>query len=116
MNKKRAQLLMLIFFWIYWPTWLFYLGFMDIKRNKKLYKDTMGVAWYGGYPFLALGLALDTLFNWTFGTVFFREFPREFLFTARCSRHLKSDNEIQKQRAEFACKNLLDPADKGHCE
>ncbi len=114
MNKRIAFLIYLTYP-IFWGTFLFYLAFMDIKRNKDIYKKALGTAWYGGYPFFIIGLAMDTLFNWTFGTLYYREFPQEFLFTARSARHIRSNDLTQRERAEFICKNLLDPADRGHC-
>jgi len=88
---------------------------MEIKSNQEQYKEALGDAWYGGYPIFFFALALDALFNFTFGTAYYREFPKEFLFTARCKRHLKGTG-IQLARAHFVCANLLDPADKGHCK
>ena len=95
-------------------TWLFYLAFMGVKRNKELYKESLGDAWYGFYPLFAVALILDVLFNWTFGTLYYREIPREFLFTSRCHRHLQSKG-IQLARAHYICTNLLNPSDEGHC-
>lgn len=113
--NKRAVTLIYLFYPIFWGTWLFYLAFMEIKSNREQYKKALGIAWYGGYPIFAAALLMDVLFNWTFGWAFFREFPKEFLFTARCKRHLKSTG-IQLARAQFVCTNLLDPADKRHCQ
>ena len=36
---------------------------------------------------LVLGVVSDVLFNWIVGSIIFREFPREFLFTQRVKRH-----------------------------
>ena len=114
MNTKRAQLLTYATYPIFWITFLFYLAFMEIKSNKEGYKEALGFAWYGGYPFFFVALIMDVLFNITYGTLLFRELPKELLFTARCSRHLKGKG-IQLARAHWVCTNLLDPADKGHC-
>lgn len=40
-------------------------------------------------PLAVVGLLLDVAFNLTFGTLMFRELPRELLFTARCQRHVR---------------------------
>ena len=112
--NNRAALLVYLMYPIFWATWLFYLAFMEIKSNRVQYKNALGIAWYGGYPILLVALLCDTLFNITFGTVYYRELPRELLFTSRCARHLKGTG-IQLARAQFVCTNLLDPADKGHC-
>ena len=116
MNNQQKALAVgaVLFSPIFYGTWLFYLAFMDIKRNLPLYKEKLGAAFYGLYPWFALALILDVLFNWTVGTIYFQEFPREFLFTSRCHRHLSSTG-TQLARAHFMCTNLLDPADMGHC-
>ena len=111
----RLGLLALVFYPIFYGTWLFYLAFMDIKRNQTIYKAKMGIAWYGLYPIFIFALFMDVLFNWTVGTVYFREPPREFLFTARCQRHLNGTDVKQYDRAQYVCDNLLNPADSGHC-
>jgi len=113
-QQIRLGLLALLFYPIFYGTWLFYLAFMDIKRNQILYKEKLGIAWYGLYPIFWIALLMDVLFNWTVGTAYYREFPKEFLFTARCARHLKGTG-IQLARAQYVCTNLLDPADSGHC-
>ncbi len=113
--SNRGRLLLIAIFPIFWLTWLFYLAFMGIKTNQVIYKKSLGFAWYTGYPFFALGLLLDVLFNFTFGTLYYREFPQEFLFTSRSARHMKSSDSVQRSRAETVCSTLLDPADQGHC-
>ena len=116
MNNQQKALAVgaILFSPILYGTWLFYLAFMDIKRNLPLYKEKLGPAFYGLYPWLAVALIMDVLFNWTVGTIYFEELPREFLFTSRCNRHLKSKG-MRLARAQYACTNLLDPADSGHC-
>lgn len=113
--NKRAALLIYLFYPIFWGTWLFYLAFMEIRSNKEHYKKALGAAWYGGYPIFVFALFMDVLFNFTFGSAYYREWPKELLFTARCQRHLKGAG-VQLARAHFVCTNLLDPADKGHCK
>ena len=63
------------------------------------------------YLWLAVGLAADVVFNATWGTVIFRELPRETIFTKRLKRHWHGDDEKQKQRAEPWVKrvNAIDP-------
>ncbi len=99
---------------VFYGTFLFYAAFMGIKTNKDLLKSKLGLIWYGLYPWFILAMAMDVLFNWTIGTIYYREFPQELLFTARSSRHLKGSG-IQLARAQFICSNLLDPFDVGHC-
>ena len=113
-QQIRLGLLALVFYPVFYGTWLFYLAFMDIKRNQAIYKSKMGIAWYGLYPIFIFALFMDVLFNIMVGSVYFRELPKEFLFTSRCQRHLKGSG-IQLARANYVCENLLNPADNGHC-
>lgn len=87
---------------------------MGIKTHRVMLKEKMGAMWYMMYPIFWLALFMDVLFNFICGTIYYREIPKEWLFTARCSRHLKGSG-IQLERAEHACNNLLDPFDAGHC-
>lgn len=57
------------------------------------------------YPLAVAGLLLDVAFNLTFGTLLFRELPRELLFTSRCNRHIKGDGS-RKRMAQFWAKQL----------
>jgi len=63
------------------------------------------------YLWLVIGLTADVLFNWTWGTVICREFPREFLFTDRMKRHWRGNDEEMKDRIKNWVRvlNLIDP-------
>jgi hypothetical protein len=120
MNKQRLTVTVLayLFFPLFYGTLFFYIGFMSLKEkeHQKKLKEKFGAIWYGFYVLLFIGLIMDTLFNWTVGTLYYREFPQEFLFTTRCNRHLTTGKGKQLSRAHFVCDNMLDPFDKGHCE
>lgn len=45
------------------------------------------------YPYLAIGVGVDFLFNMTWGTLIFREIPQELLFTARVKRHVRAGSD-----------------------
>jgi len=93
--------------------WILYLAGMNLKRNEhKLTLPAKLIA----YPAFWFGLLCDVVFNIVLGTVFFIEPPREFLFTARCERHMHDDN-WSGALARWFCKNLLDPYDPDgrHC-
>jgi hypothetical protein len=64
-------------------------------------------------PLAVIGLVLDAVFNLTFGTLMYRELPRELLFTSRCKRHKRGDG-WRKNLAEWFCRNL-NVFDPGHC-
>ena len=76
------------------------------------------------YPwliFIAYGLKFDVFWNIAFGSIFFSELPREFLFTDRVQRHVDSVKPFtapQNWRQEVGVDwarwlNLLDP---GHVD
>lgn len=62
--------------------------------------------------YLYAGVALDTIFNVTFGSVVFREVPKEWLFTDRVKRHLTSDDWRQSKARAWA--ERLNKVDPGH--
>lgn len=119
MNKHRLSITILayLFFPLFYGTLFFYIGFMAIKEKKdrEKLKEKFGAIWYGFYVLYIIGLVLDTLFNVICGSLYYRERPKEFLFTTRCNRHLTKGTGVQLARAQFACENLLDPFEKGHC-
>lgn len=44
--------------------------------------------------FLAVGYGMDVLFNATWGSVIFREFPKEWTFSQRVRRQYKAGNHV----------------------
>lgn len=94
-------------------TWLYYLAVMNMSRNKD--KITLPAKFFA-YPILYIGLVWDVIMNATIGTICFLELPKEWLFTPRCSRHIK-DTGWRGKMAKFWCSTFLnpfDPSDK-HC-
>lgn len=96
-----------------WLTWGVYLSVMHLKAARDAGRLTPA-AKVLGYPWLAVGLLLDVIFNAVVGTLAFLEPPREWLFTSRVSRW----NDRPGWRGDLArwfCSELLDPFDAGHC-
>lgn len=98
---------------LFFGTWLFYVAFMHLKKYKTMLSE-IKFLYYGVQPFFILALIMDVLFDKIIGTIYFRELPREWLFTARCQRHMKGSG-IQLRRATFVCTYLLNPFDENHC-
>jgi hypothetical protein len=92
--------------------WIYFLAIMDLKkaRNAGTLTNTSQKL---GYIALLIGYLLDFIFNIT-SSILFLEPPRELLFTARVSRHI-SEPGYRGTLARWACSNLLEPFDKGHC-
>lgn len=66
------------------------------------------------WPLATIGLVLDVAFNVTFGTLMFRELPRELLFTSRCKRHFHGRGRRQRLAAWWA--RQLNQFDPGHID
>jgi len=101
-----------LYFSLAFMTWLFFLAIMSLKHARdagKLTKTASNLAW----PILIIGYPLDFLFNIASSFIFL-EFPQEWLFTARVSRHIKG-NGWRAALAHWICSNLLNPFDEGHC-
>ncbi len=92
----------------------------ELKRNLEAHKLTTASKILG-YPWLAVMILADTLFNIFIGTFLFMELPREALFTARLERMLDIYQPVVRWRfkvAKYICSNLLDPFDPDgrHCK
>src|SRR5688572_8958618 len=62
------------------------------------------------YPLAIVGLVIDAAFNVVFGSLMFRELPRELLFTSRCQRHARGDGSRQRLALWWAKQlNQFDP-------
>lgn len=88
-----------------------FLAYPTVQRIKE-HKDEIGLFMkIPVYVWLVIGLTADFGFNATWGTVIFREIPREMTFTARLQRHWRGTNGKQMRRAEKWVKyvNLIDP-------
>lgn len=99
----------------FYITWGWYLSIMHLKTARdhgKLTKAAKVIA----YPWLAVGLLVDALFNIVVGSIVFAERPREFLFTTRVSR-LNDGSGWRGKLSRWFCKELLDPFDPAgkHC-
>lgn len=103
-----------IFFYalLAFATWVFFLAIMDLKRARDAGRLTK-ISEFFAYGVLGIGYALDFLFNVSSSFIFL-EPPREWLFTARVSRHIKGSG-WRADLARWFCENFLNPSDPGHC-
>lgn len=95
--------------------WAWYLSVMHLKTAHDAGVLTPAAKALG-YPWLAIGLAVDVAFNALYGSLMFLEPPRELLFTSRVSR-LSARSDWRGRLARWICAELLDPFDPAgrHC-
>lgn len=95
--------------WFIVVTWLEDKGYRELRDVPALYRE---LGWLIGVPltpYLAIGAWADIQFNWTWGTVIFRERPRELFFTDRLKRQYRDGHP----RAAF-WKEMVDRINPGH--
>lgn len=70
-----------------------------------------------GYPILGVGLLVDILMNISLFSIFFAEFPREWLVTSRLKRHIDKPG-YRGWLSGYLCHNILSPFDPtgDHCD
>ena len=110
------QALGLIVFAI-WLVWGGFLMMMPLHRNLEMgYLNNWNKIF--GYPWLAVFIVMDFLFNIIFGTLFFLELPRDILFTQRLERYLNWNCAPWRHKlANYFCTRFLDPFEEGgHCK
>lgn len=61
------------------------------------------------------GLIWNLLWNWTWGTIIFREIPRELFFTDRVQRLVSSD-DYRKRTVAVKWAERLNKVDPGHVD
>lgn len=96
--------------------WLLFLALMSVAAAKDRKALSLPVK-IMVYPVLYLAVALDVLFNLTWGTILFLDVPQEWMFTARITR-LGRDFEWRGAVARWICRKFLDPFDPSgsHCK
>jgi len=101
--------------------WFMFVNVMYIKNVllKKYpdgwkYKALMTI----GVPLIIIGLIYDVIFNITYGTLIFLEWPHKDRLTlsTRMTRIIENRPETWRGTlAIFFCKYLVEPWDPGHC-
>lgn len=89
-----------VYLWAHFTvaTWFFMLaklsdmGYGGLQDYKKLASDLGHSVAIPIVVSAFVGLVADVVFNLTYGSVHFREWPRELLFTDRVKRHAKYGN------------------------
>lgn len=88
-------------------------GFVFVFAVRRVLDSGAWCPWYVkliARVWLVVGIVADVAFNWLWGTVIFREFPQELVFTSRVQRHFGSSGwrgDKARQWAQFL--NAVDP-------
>lgn len=94
-------------------------AFVFVSTAKRVIEAGVWCPWYVrliAYLWLIVGIVADVLFNAFWGTLIFREFPRELLFTSRVKRHCRESASVSERRYKKACawRDFLNAVDPGH--
>lgn len=99
--------------WLYLVVWFFAVGnYLGMRDSRIIYTIPNFIRWSLIVALLP-GLVLDVLFNFTYGTIHFKELPREFLFTSRVKRHVRNSTGTRGRRAQV-WRKTLNAIDEGH--
>lgn len=104
-----------LFVYGFYALFLVYCTVRAAKKNGKL-DATPALARAILYSYIAIGIAMDLVFNVTVGAIAFWEAPwgHGWLFTARCASH-RHDGDWRQDLAEWVCEGWLNPHEAGHC-
>lgn len=94
--------------------WLHYLAVMALMRARDAGTLTPWARRLG-YPILFVGYGLDFLVNVFVLSFLLLEVPREWLVTARLSRHINGAPGYRQSFSAWVCSNLLDAYDPSGC-
>lgn len=101
--------------WLYFVVWFFAVAKYLHMREDGTYDEVPKFFRWCLFLGLIPGLILDVIFNVTYGTVHFRELPKEWTFSQRVDRLLDEAREGSRQhdRAVWWA-NVLNTIDPGH--
>lgn len=99
--------------------WFLYATIMRViqKRSEQQKGGLKWLAWTVlGYALLSVGFPYDVVYNYTWGSLVFWQFPRsgEWTFTQRLQRLVK-DTGWRSVLARLTCRYLVEPWDAYHC-
>jgi hypothetical protein len=109
-------LLYILGLWGYLTLWFFALGtYLRLERSDKL-RDLPRFIYWTLYVMLIPGVVLDFLFNITYGTLHYKQLPKDWLFsgtTARILREPMNQGTTRYKRAR-RWQQILNAIDPGH--
>lgn len=115
MSAARAVGYALAYLWAFWAAYVLVMGIYRAHLAKRLGP----VAFCLSLPFLALGLLMDVLAQFTVAALLFWQWPcpGEWLVTSRMRRYVAQGTGWRYRVAKWVCDNLLDVFDPSgeHC-
>ena len=104
--------------WLYFVVWFFSVAHYIHMKDDGRFDQVPKVFQYSLIAGLVPGLLLDVVFNVLYGSIAFREFPREWLFSTRVKRHIKgmsySNGLSRRERLALWWQTVLNTIDPGH--
>lgn len=105
----------LVLAWLYFVIWFCAVGtYLRLERSGDIRKLPRFIYW-SLYIALIPGVVLDFIFNLTYGTIHYRQIPKDWLFSATTARILR-ENMVTTPRYNKArkWKHILNTFDPGH--
>lgn len=84
-------------------------GFIVYMASRAVLKRDEDIHWFLKIPaavMVVLGAPADVLFNWVAGSILFKEWPREGVFTTRCKRHKRGSPGWRRNKAIEWCRRM----------
>ena len=107
--------------WGYLVLWFFAVGtYLRMEKDHSLRGIPRFIYW-SLYTMLIPGVILDFLFNITYGTLHYRQIPRDWLFSGTTARILREDdqqkrwgNPTTRYKRALRWQRILNAIDPGH--
>lgn len=95
--------------------WLLFIAVANLYHNS--YKNATGLKRYAMILLAGIGLVVDVLYNFTYATVAFMQWPSlsRPTLTARMKYNLANDTGWRYKLSSFVCRKMVEPWDWNHC-
>lgn len=90
-------------------------GFVFVFAVRRVIDADVWCPWYVrmiARIWFVIGIVSDVAFNWIWGTVIFRDLPRELVFTSRVKRHVEDAGWRGEKARRWA--QFLNAVDENH--
>lgn len=97
--------------------WLLFIPTANIVNRYKE-KPFTGIAYYLANVFVYIFVAIDVIYNYTYGAMLFLDLAsnKRKTFTARLKHYLRTEPDSWRGKLSYLiCARLIEPWDQGHC-